>query len=103
MIQAHACELSPGVVADSAAPWTVTRQAPLSMGFSGKNAGVGCCFLPKEIFLIQGSNSHLLLGRLFTTEPPEKLITVFTPHTWKEVPIFTDEDAEERGNQPGVT
>ena len=26
----------------SATPWTVARQAPQSMGFSGKNAGVGC-------------------------------------------------------------
>ena len=29
----------------SVAPWTVARQAPLSMPFSGKNPGVGCHFL----------------------------------------------------------
>ena len=29
------------VVSDSVTPWTVAYQAPLSMGFSGKNTGVG--------------------------------------------------------------
>ena len=55
----------------SVAPWTVARQAPLSMGFSSKNTGVGCHFL------LQGSSrprdqtqvSHVA-GGLFTTEPP---------------------------------
>ena len=28
-----------------ATPWTAAYQAPLSMGFSGKNTGVGCHFL----------------------------------------------------------
>ena len=28
-----------------ATPWTVAHQAPPSMGFSGKNTGVGCHFL----------------------------------------------------------
>ena len=31
-------------------PWTVTHQAPLFMGFPGKNTGVGCHFLPQRIF-----------------------------------------------------
>ena len=31
--------------------------------FSGKNIGVGCHFLLQEIFLIQGLNLRLLLGR----------------------------------------
>ena len=31
-------------------PWTVGRQAPLSMAFSGKNTGVGCHFLLQGIF-----------------------------------------------------
>ena len=26
-------------------PWTVALQAPLSMGFPGKNTGMGCHFL----------------------------------------------------------
>ena len=35
-------------------PWTVAFQAPLSMGFPGKNIGVGCHFLLQGIFLTQG-------------------------------------------------
>ena len=42
-------------------PWTVARQAPLSMGFFPcKNNGVGFHFLLKENFSIQGSNLHPL-------------------------------------------
>ena len=48
------------VVSDSATPWMVAHQTPLSMGFSGKNSGVGCHFLLQEIFLTQGSNLRLL-------------------------------------------
>ena len=33
------------IVSDSATVWTVAHQAPLSMGFPGKNTGVGCHFL----------------------------------------------------------
>ena len=40
--------------------WTVACQAPLSMGFSGNNTGVGCHFLLQGIFPTQGSNPHLL-------------------------------------------
>ena len=35
-------------------------QAPLSMGFSDKNTGVGCHSLLQGIFLTQESNQHLL-------------------------------------------
>ena len=38
----------------------VDCQAPLSMGFSRQNTGVGCHFLLQGIFLTQGSNPHLL-------------------------------------------
>ena len=41
-------------------PWTLARQASLSMGFPGKNTGVGCHVLLQGIFLTQGSNLHLL-------------------------------------------
>ena len=40
-------------------PWTVAHQAPLSMGFSGKNTGVSCYFLLQGIFPIQGLNPSL--------------------------------------------
>ena len=39
--------------------WTVAHQAPLSMGFSSQNTGVGCHFLLQGIFLTQGSNLGL--------------------------------------------
>ena len=41
-------------------PWTVARQAPLSMGLSSKNIGVGYHSLFQGIFLTQGSNLSLL-------------------------------------------
>ena len=40
--------------------WTVARQAPLPMGFSRKNTGVGCCALLQGVFPTQGLNLHLL-------------------------------------------
>ena len=40
--------------------WTVAHQASLSMGFPGKNTGVGCHFLLQGVILTQGSNSCLL-------------------------------------------
>ena len=43
-----------------ATPWTVTYQAPLSIGFPGKNTGVSCHFLLEGIFLTQGLNPGLL-------------------------------------------
>ena len=44
----------------TAIPWTVARLAPLSMGFPGKNTGVGCHFLLQRIFPTLGSNPHFL-------------------------------------------
>ena len=44
---------------DSATPWTEAHQAPLSLGFPGKNTGVGCYAFLQGIFLTQGSNLHL--------------------------------------------
>ena len=43
-----------------ATPWTIACQPPLSMGFSGKNTGVGCHVLLQGIFLTQGLNPCLL-------------------------------------------
>ena len=44
--------------------WTIAHQAPLSMGFPGKNTGVGCYFLLLGIFPTQGPNSCLLHGQV---------------------------------------
>ena len=46
-----------------ATPWTVARQIPLSMGFPGKNIGVGFYFLFQGIFPAQGWILHLLLSK----------------------------------------
>ena len=40
--------------------WTVACQAPLSIGFPGKNIGVSCHVLLQGIFLTQGLNPGLL-------------------------------------------
>ena len=56
-----------GLVAQSCptlvTPWTGAHEAPLSIGFSGKNTAVGCHFLPQEIFLTQGSSPGFLYCR----------------------------------------
>ena len=52
--------ISCSVVSAFVTPWTVAHQAPLSMGFSGKNTGVGCHSFLQGIFLTQGSNPGLL-------------------------------------------
>ena len=41
-------------------PWTVARQAPLSMGFPRQQHWSGCHFLLQGIFLTQRLNVHLL-------------------------------------------
>ena len=40
--------------------WTVAPQASLSMGFPGKNTGVGCYFFLQGTFLTQGLNLRIL-------------------------------------------
>ena len=47
-------------MSDSATPWTVAHQAPLSMEFSGKTIGVGCHFFLQGIFPTQGLNLGLV-------------------------------------------
>ena len=59
-------------------------QAPLSLGFPGKNIGVGCHFLLHWIFLTQRLNLHLLLGKRIlyhwaTREVRWRLVTVNSP------------------------
>ena len=40
--------------------WLIARQAPLFMGFPGKNTGMGCHALLGGIFPAQGLNLYLL-------------------------------------------
>ena len=59
-------------MSDSVTPLTVDCQAPLSMGFSGKNTGVGCHFLVHRNLPSPGIGpvSSALAGGFFTTDPP---------------------------------
>ena len=54
----------------SVTPWTVARQAPLSMGFSRQEHWSGLPFPPRGGLPDAGS---ALAGGFFTTEPPGKL------------------------------
>ena len=45
-----------GLVQPFVTLWILARQAPLSVGFSSKDTGVGCHFLLQGIFQTQGLN-----------------------------------------------
>ena len=49
-------------------PWAVARQAPLLLGFSDKNAGVGCHALLRGIFPAQGLSPSQLSLRLWQAD-----------------------------------
>ena len=78
----HAHLLSP--VQLFLAPWTVTYQAPLSVGFSRQEYWRGCHFLLQGIFPTQGSNfveSPEVASRFFTTSATwEALIDSLRPN-----------------------
>ena len=59
------------VMSDFATPWTVACQAPLPMGFSRQESGVGCHALLQGIFPTQGLNPSLQADSL-PPEPPRK-------------------------------
>ena len=56
----HSCSVASVCVQLFSTPWTVARQAPLSMGFSRQEYWVGCHALLQGIFLTQESNLCLL-------------------------------------------
>ena len=57
-----------------ATPWTVTLQAPLSVGFPRQEFWSGLPFPPPEDLPDPGMEpvTFALAGGFFTTEPPEK-------------------------------
>ena len=60
-----------------AIPWTVARQAPLSMGSSSQEYCIGVPLpppgdLPDSRIELVPPVSHALAGRFFTSEPPGK-------------------------------
>ena len=69
--------LGHSVMSDSATPWTVACQAPLSLEFSGQEYWSGLPFpspgdLPDAGFEPLSLLSPALAGGFFTTEPPGK-------------------------------
>ena len=67
-----------------ATPWTVARQAPLSLGFSRQEYWSGLLFLPPGDLPDPGmepvSKSPTLASKFFTTEPPGKPPWIWDPH-----------------------
>ena len=66
-------------MSDFVTPWTVARQAPLSMGFSKQEYCSGLPFpsprdLPHPGIESESLTSPASAGRFFTTAPPEKPI-----------------------------
>ena len=89
---ARVCAKSPQSCSTLCNPWTVTRQAPRSMGFSRQEYWSGLPFtppgdLPNPGIELMSPVSPALAGRFFTLEPPGKthacsLYThTCTPHT----------------------
>ena len=64
-------------MSNSVTPWTVAHHTPLSMGFSGKNTGVGSHFLLQRIFPNQGLKLGQILYHLNHLGSP-KALTVWT-------------------------
>ena len=74
----HACVLRHSVMSDSATPWTVAHQAPLSMGLFRQEYWSGLPFptprdLPNPGIEPESPEAPALPGGFFITEPPGKL------------------------------
>ena len=70
--------ISHSVMSDSVTPWTLAHQAPLSMGFSGREYWSGLPFpLPGDLLDPRMEPTSLaspaLAGSFFTTAPPGKI------------------------------
>ena len=104
---------SHSVTSNSATPWTVACQAPLSIEFSRNDwkihIGVDCHFLLQRIFSIQELNPQLLqvsctAGRFSTTEPPGKsyfynLIEYYFHHPFHPFTASPPQDTSCPGSQ----
>ena len=74
----YVCVLSGSVVSDSATPWTVAHQAPLSMGLPRQEYWSRLLFPPSGDFPEPGIKptalaSPALASGFFTTVPPQNL------------------------------
>ena len=67
-------------MSDPANPWTVARQAPLSIGFSRQDYWSGLDALLQGVFLTQGLQESLkslvLAGEFLPLVPPGKLVSI---------------------------
>ena len=70
---------------------TVAYQVPLSLGFPGKNTGVGCHFFLQEIFPTQGTRVSHIVGRCFTVWGR----TIYNPGNHNVVIIHLEPDVLE--------
>ena len=75
------CVRAHSVMSDSVTPWTVARQAPLSMGFSRQQYWSGLPFppprdLPDTRIEPSSLEALALASRFFTTEPPGSPVAV---------------------------
>ena len=66
-------------MSDSATPWTVAHQVPLSMGFPGQEYWSGVAIsssrgFPDPGIKLMSSASAALAGGFFTTKPPGKTL-----------------------------
>ena len=70
------CVFSHSAVSDSASPWTVAGQSPLSIAFSRQEYWSGLPFLPPGDLPDSGIEpaSSQLAGGFFINEPPEKTV-----------------------------
>ena len=59
-------------------PWSVALQALRPWDSPGKNTGVGCHFLPKKIFLTQGSNLSPFVGKVMSLLLVSHLVLVLS-------------------------
>ena len=75
-------------MSDSATPWTVAHQAPLSMGVSRQEYQSGLPCLPPGDLPDQGIKPESPAGRFFTSKPSGKLPLTHT-HTHTITHTFT--------------
>ena len=111
--RAHTCMFSH--VWLFATPWTVARQAPLSMGFSRQEYWSGLLCPPPGDLPDPGikSASSALAGKFFITVPPGKPLfycaylnfhdSCWTGQTWSSWPWLRDQTLKEPWAQPRDT
>ena len=112
-VRAHTCMFSH--VWLFATPWTVARQAPLSMGFSRQEYWSGLLCPPPGDLPDPGikSASSALAGKFFITVPPGKPLfycaylnfhdSCWTGQTWSSWPWLRDQTLKEPWAQPRDT